>query len=887
MIQTVQLEKISTPGDIRVLHIAYSGDGGAGRAGRRASMACRTAGITSVFSCVVGADADLGDVVINLDAPAPGSLAAVLKNKLQWGVIPAARVDRGFSLFTIAYPGADLGTLPAVQTADIIHLHWPTWTVTPPQIRRLLDMGKTVFVTLHDMWMFTGGCHYAANCLQYKTACLKCPQVQDRLGLASASFDDKLDSYGNHPNLHVITLCNWMRDAALNSRIFRSSPVHLVPNPVETDVFKPLTAKARSALRAGLGFRDTDLVLLFGAFDSSEHRKGGAILQEAIQLLAKDDRAFAKGRVHLVSFGKNADFAVPERLGYSELGSISKDALLASIYAAADVLCFPSTEDNYPNSIVEAAACGTPSIVFSTGGMTDMVEHGVTGLQVSELGDAAAFAGAIAEFAGSHLGDTAMRSNCRKVTVARNSMVGIGQQLAEAYLAALSPTAAAKPPKTRKKQASTAAATGISASAEIQSHIRVRFDEQLGPRFNRFPVSDFLRKSFAAGQAQTAAAPRTAAALALKPAQVAPPPARVDSKIRLLTVRTFHEHHSAFSGPYQFLRYLGDDYDQTNIVVPLGNDLLPKDLKSSEVLEIGRALGLQGYANQGNAWVSEWDIAQLLHREPFDIVHFIDGELGGWLVSRLPDQAFCGGRRPVLMNMLHQPETILKQMVTIPALKRFDVIGAVAEDQANWLRGLNTGRPVIAVQHGVDTDFFTPPEKKPKNTVFRLVAVGHWLRDYELAIATLDMLAAEGYEFEYRIICHNLFLKREPGYVTRLSGLTDEDLREEYRRADVVFLPLENATANNALLESMACGTPVVSTDVGSVRAYVGEGAGQICAPTPEACAAGLRHLLESADVRRKAGQAGRTYAESLSWQRTAERFDSHYRAALRQKGLS
>lgn len=854
------------PVPYRVLHIAYSGDGGAGRAGRRASDACKALGIHSAFASVIGADVTRGDIAFNLEAVQPGTLAGVLTHDVQWGVIPAARADASTSLFSIAYPGADIASLPAVAAADIIHLHWPTWTVTPPQISGFLAAGKKVFVTLHDMWMFTGGCHYASGCTQYRTACLKCPQVPDRLGLASASFDDKLANYGGNPDFHVITLCTWMKDMAGHSRILGNAPTHLIPNPIETDIFTPMSPETRRRLRADLGFGDSDLLLLFGAFDSAERRKGGGILQQAIQLLATLPQARIKGRIHLMSFGKNADFDLPPGMTYSELGNIADDALLAQIYGLADVLCFPSIEDNYPNSIVEAAGCGTPSIVFATGGMADMVEHGATGLQVAQIGDAAAFAAAIAAFATDHLGDQAMRARCRAVTEQRNGMAHIGGRLDAAYRQALGLPAGAA--------GMAEAATGVEAmSHAIQSRIRVRHHPQLGARFDRFPVSHFLR-----GKLAEAGAPKLAA-----------PPATLrgnDNKIRLMTVRTYHEHHSCYSGPYQFLRHLGDQYDQTNIIVPLGNDLLPADVDAKDIKALGQSLGLSGYAHQGNAWVAEYEVAGLLQRKAYDIVHFIDGELGGWLATRLPGAVFAG-RRPLFLNMLHQPAPILKNMISVPALRRFDVIGAVAEDQAQWLRNLVPEVPVIAVKHGVDIDFFCPGPARTEPGPFRLLAVGHWLRDYELAIKALNILWAEGLRFDYRIVSHNLNLTARPPYVTHLSGLTDEELRDEYRQADAVFMPLQDATANNALLEGMACGRPVISTDVGSVAEYVSPEAGFVCDATPQACADAVRALMGSAELCRAMGSAGRAHALDFAWAQVGRRFDQAYGTMLQGRGAA
>ena len=869
---------------LRVIHLAFSGAGGAGRAGKRASLACRTAGIDSVFASCNGSEPGQGDILMKTAEPAPGTVAASLVN-LQWGHVKANRVGSEYSLFSVAYPGVDIASLPAVTSADIIHLHWPTWTVTPVQIREFLDKGKTVFLTLHDMAMFTGGCHYSGDCTQFQTACMKCPQITDRFGLASASFEDKLAAYGGDPRLHVITLCDWMADLATSSKILSDATFHHIPNPIETGVFAPLPPEQRRELRKALGIEDRDLALLFGSFDNTETRKGSAILQRALEQLSSDGRLTKGRRVFLMGFGRDAHEGLSGDFIRVDLGNIANDHVLAGILGLADLFCFPSIEDNYPNSIIEAAACGTPSVVFATGGMRDMVEDRVTGIQVHDIGNSAAFAEGIATFAETFHGNTEMRTQCRKAVLKRNSLEGIGQKLAVAYASALGrpvPKSPKSPSKGRKVKAAFAKADDrqmtkdstessiASLSASIQSGIQLDQDVRLGASFARFPLNRLMKsviKDHAPLPVVSYARPQGA------------------RRIRLMTVRTFHEHHSAFSGPYQFLRHLPDDYDQTNLTVPIGADLVTPDLSEQDLRTIGQMMGLQGFAAQGNAWVGEWEVLQRLRREPYDIVHFLDGELGGWLASRVPAGFFTQGR-PVFATMLHQPLAGLMNMVSAPALARFDLISTVSEAQAAGLRGLLPNHRIDAVPHGVDVDFFSPPKRRKQrqpDVPFRLLAVGHWLRDYPLAIAAIQILIARGYAIDYRIVSHNLGLDKVPGFVTHLTGLTDRQLLEEYRTADLLFMPLTDATANNALLEAMSCGTAVVTTNVGAVAEYVTDLAGKTAAPNAEACADAVEALLLDHHLRARSAANARKHAQLFDWRRIAERHDNIYRAMLAQ----
>jgi glycosyltransferase involved in cell wall biosynthesis len=225
-------------------------------------------------------------------------------------------------------------------------------------------------------------------------------------------------------------------------------------------------------------------------------------------------------------------------------------------------------------------------------------------------------------------------------------------------------------------------------------------------------------------------------------------------------------------------------------------------------------------------------------------------------------------------------------MVSVPALARFDLINTVSEAQARGLRGRLPNHRIDAVPHGVDVDFFCPPGRRKQRLAdapFRLLAVGHWLRDYPLAIAAIELLIARGFSIDYRIVSHNLDLDIVPGFVTHLTGLTDQQLLAEYRAADLLFMPLTDATANNALLECMASGTAVVTTDVGAVSEYVSNLCGKTAKPDAHACADAVEALLQDRHHRARSGANARKQAQLFDWRRIAERHDSIYRSLLVQ----
>ena len=356
---------------MRVLHISFAASGGAGVAAGRSVLALQQAGV----------DAQL--ITAN-DFRRPRWTR--LRAKLDAYPLRFYNRRRLFSEWSNNWMPSLLAPRIKALAPDIIHVHWAGAGFLG--IADLKAFGVPIVWTMHDAWPFTGGCHYPANCSGFRSRCGCCPQLSSRRSADLSRFNFNRKQRIRSQIQRWISPSRWLADLASDAGI-PADRTRVVPNGVDGGIYTPAH---REMARHELGLAEADIVLLAGAHDLTERRKGAGIYQIAVSHI----RSAVNRRCVAYVFGSNASQGMIAA-GISTVGVVSGDLAVARLLSAADVLLLPSLQDNLPNIAVEAQACGLPVVGFDSGGLREIVHDSVTGRLVSAF-EASALARATVEW---------------------------------------------------------------------------------------------------------------------------------------------------------------------------------------------------------------------------------------------------------------------------------------------------------------------------------------------------------------------------------------------------------------------------------------------------------------------------------------------------------
>jgi len=246
------------------------------------------------------------------------------------------------------------------------------------------------------------------------------------------------------------------------------------------------------------------------------------------------------------------------------------------------------------------------------------------------------------------------------------------------------------------------------------------------------------------------------------------------------------------------------------------------------------------------------------------LVHVLYGEHHSWLLRGMRSK-----RNVRKVMTIHLPPALWHVSFKHGQLNRFDAIILMSHSQIEPLRkGLGYKGRVEVIEHGVDTDRFRFFDRPLPAGTLQCTMVGNFLRDYE-ALANLARMAADKkLDMHFHVVANKEAAAPIQGLpnVTHHLGISDIDLVELYGRCHIAVFTMQDCTANNALLEAMSTGLPVVANDVGGMRTYANDSfAALTSALDPELLIQAIHNVADPTMYLQRCS-AARRKAEEFSW---------------------
>ena len=278
------------------------------------------------------------------------------------------------------FPGSWDLLSQAPQKPSILHLHNLHGGYFDPRSLAELSAELPVMLTLHDAWLLSGNCAHSFGCERWKSGCGNCPDISIYPGLkvdtTHLNWKRRRDIF-DHSKLYIVTPCQWLLDK-VNESILAPAMLEgrVIYNGVDTSIFFP---GDKQLARRELGLPANEPIFLFVANGIKNNPfKDYVTLRKIIELLGGQSQS----PLHFIALGEDGE---KEQVGQVTIHYISRTtdmSLVAQYYRASDLYMHVAKAETFPNTVLEAMACGVPVIASNVGGIPEQVDDGVTGLLI-------------------------------------------------------------------------------------------------------------------------------------------------------------------------------------------------------------------------------------------------------------------------------------------------------------------------------------------------------------------------------------------------------------------------------------------------------------------------------------------------------------------------
>ena len=236
-------------------------------------------------------------------------------------------------------------------------------------------------MTLHDTWMLAGHCAYTLGCERWKTGCGRCPDLSIYPAISrdatAFNWNRKRDIYATG-RFHIATPSRWLLRQVEQSMLAPGMVEgRVIPNGVDSTLFSP---GSRALARESLGLSQKDAILLFvaNAARTNVFKDYRTVEQTAMRTAA----GYRRGRITLLVVGDKGESISFDNGEIRFVGYQRDQKAMARYYQAADVYAHAAKSDTFPNTILEALACGLPAVATAVDGIPEQIDDGRSGFLV-------------------------------------------------------------------------------------------------------------------------------------------------------------------------------------------------------------------------------------------------------------------------------------------------------------------------------------------------------------------------------------------------------------------------------------------------------------------------------------------------------------------------
>lgn len=248
-----------------------------------------------------------------------------------------------------------------------------------------------------------------------------------------------------------------------------------------------------------------------------------------------------------------------------------------------------------------------------------------------------------------------------------------------------------------------------------------------------------------------------------------------------------------------------------------------------------------------------------------------------WLINRW--YSFLSMQKKVVQNLQH--------VITVSTQSQRDIEHAFARP----------AEQIHIIPNGVDTNIFKPMPQIVRHT-FSLITTASSdqpLKGLSILLRAIAQLRKEFAQLQLTVIGK---LKEDGDTQKELaalqlthvvhfkSGISNQELVEEYARAEIAIVPSLYEGFGLPAAEAMACGVPLICSDGGALPEVVGDGARLVAAGSVDALVDALRELIGNAVLREHLGERGREHIlRQLSWDCVGKKMQAYYFKLLNSNG--